>query len=222
MKEERILNVLGKVDEKYIKEADPEVKATRKAPVWTKWAAMAACLCLVVVGALTIPNLQNEPQQGQGNTVQDIAPMVCINDTLYKQSEKQISYAQPKEEFVYLGEIESDVSSDNSITDGIPKKNFQANHAIIGSMVYEYGDDIVVEIKGKYWLYERFEDSGDNNMPVRGGATNDYETQPENESAQPALTDMGMGEPVRGGATNSDEVQQNNEIESTQPAQTNF
>ena len=221
MKEERILNVLGKVDEKYIKEADPEVKAERKAPVWTKWAAMAACLCLVVVGALTIPNLQNEPQQGQGNTVQDIAPMVCINDTLYKQSEKQISYAQPKEEFVYLGEIESDVSSDNSITDGIPKKNFQANHAIIGSMVYEYGDDIVVVIKGKYWLYERFEDSGDNNMPVRGGATNDYEIQPENESAQPALTDTGMGEPVRGGATNSDEVQQNNEIESTQPAQTN-
>lgn len=66
MKEERILNVLGKVDEKYIKEADPEVKAKRKAPVWTKWAAMAACLCLVVVGALTIPNLQNEPPHGQG------------------------------------------------------------------------------------------------------------------------------------------------------------
>lgn len=39
MKEERILNVLGKVDEKYIKEADPEAKAKRNAPVWTKWAA---------------------------------------------------------------------------------------------------------------------------------------------------------------------------------------
>ncbi len=55
MKEERILDALGKVDEKYIKEADPEVKAKRKAPVWTKWAAMAACLCLIVVGAVTIP-----------------------------------------------------------------------------------------------------------------------------------------------------------------------
>ena len=52
MKEERILNVLGKVDEKYIKEADPEVKAKRKAPVWTKWGAMAACLALVVVCAV--------------------------------------------------------------------------------------------------------------------------------------------------------------------------
>ena len=52
MKEERILNVLGKVDEKYIKEADPEVKAKRKAPVWTKWGAMAACLALVVLCAV--------------------------------------------------------------------------------------------------------------------------------------------------------------------------
>lgn len=52
MKEERILNVLGKVDEKYIKEADPEVKSKRKAPAWTKWVAMAACLSLIIAGGL--------------------------------------------------------------------------------------------------------------------------------------------------------------------------
>ncbi len=65
MKEGRILNVLGKVDEKYIKEADPEAKAKRKAPVWTKWAAMAACLCLVLVGVFMAPNFLSEqdPQQ---------------------------------------------------------------------------------------------------------------------------------------------------------------
>ena len=54
MKEERILNVIGKVDEKYIKEADPEAKAKRNAPVWTKWAAMAACLCLVAFGIVGV------------------------------------------------------------------------------------------------------------------------------------------------------------------------
>lgn len=65
MKEERILNVLGKVDEKYIKEADPEVKVKSKAPVWTKWAAMAACLCLVLVGVFVAPNFigEQDPQQ---------------------------------------------------------------------------------------------------------------------------------------------------------------
>ena len=57
MKEERILNVLGKVDEKYIKEADPEAKAKRKASGWTKWVAMAACLALLVVSVPYIANI---------------------------------------------------------------------------------------------------------------------------------------------------------------------
>ena len=37
---------------------------------------------------------------------------------------------------------------------GIPKENFQANHPIVGAKVYQYGNNIVVEIGGKYWLYE--------------------------------------------------------------------
>ena len=188
MTSEKLYEAIGDISDNKIKEAKQVRKA--KQPIWLKWGAMAACLCLVIVGAFMAPNLQNEPQSGQGNNTQDIAPMVCISDTLYKQSAKQISYGELKEEFVYLGEIESEISIDNSITNGIPKKNFQANHAIVGSKVYQFGDDIVIEIKGAYWLYENFEDSSDNNTPVRGGATN------------------------------SNEVQQNNEIESTQPAQT--
>lgn len=70
MKEERILNVLGKVDEKYIKEADPEVKAKRKAPVWTKWGAMAACLCLVIGAITMIPYFgENTPDPQLGEII---------------------------------------------------------------------------------------------------------------------------------------------------------
>lgn len=50
MKEERILNVLGEVDEKYIREADPEIREKRIILPWIKWAAIAACVCLVVLG----------------------------------------------------------------------------------------------------------------------------------------------------------------------------
>ena len=35
-------------------EADPEAKAKRNAPVWTKWAAMAACLCIVAFGIVGV------------------------------------------------------------------------------------------------------------------------------------------------------------------------
>lgn len=48
MKEKRILNILGKVDEKYIEEAAPS-KRTRKSRSWVKWGALAACLCLVAI-----------------------------------------------------------------------------------------------------------------------------------------------------------------------------
>ncbi len=126
---------------------------------WLKWGAMAACLCLVVVSAFVAPTLINQNPVGNIDTppiVTDEAPIVCVNDTLYKQSTKQTAYSELKEEFVYLGKIESEVINDQSISDGIPNKDFQAKHSIVGSKVFQYDSDIVVEINGKYWLYEEF------------------------------------------------------------------
>ena len=66
----------------------------------------------------------------------DIAPMVYVNE---------------KSAFKLLGKIESTVSSSEE-----PKENFQANDDIVGAAVYQYGDNIVVEFEGKYWLYENY------------------------------------------------------------------
>jgi hypothetical protein len=33
------------------------------------------------------------------------------------------------------------------------EENFQANDDIVGSVVYQFGEDIVVEIDGDYWSY---------------------------------------------------------------------
>ncbi len=48
MRKEEFTEVLGEINEKHILEARVERKA--KKPVWVKWSAMAACLCLVAVG----------------------------------------------------------------------------------------------------------------------------------------------------------------------------
>ena len=64
MTNEKLYEVLGDINEKYVKEAREYHKA--KKPVWIKWGAMAACLCLVVVGALGVPALQGE-YGGAGN-----------------------------------------------------------------------------------------------------------------------------------------------------------
>ncbi len=90
----------------------------------------------------------------------DAPPMVYVNGTLYEQNTEQISYGEMKEEFIYLGKIESDVTNNQSSTDGIssidgiPKENFQANIRIVGAEVYQYGDDVVIHTDNKYWLYE--------------------------------------------------------------------
>ncbi len=113
----------------------------------------------MIAAGLIVPKLMNQADDEMGTSfTADAAPMVYVNDTLYKQSTAQISYAELNEEFVYLGEIESEVANDQSISDGVPNKNFQANHSIVGSKIYQYGNDIVIEINGKYWLYENFTD----------------------------------------------------------------
>lgn len=84
----------------------------------------------------------------------DIAPMVYVNDTLYQIVDPQPNIADEKSAFNLLGKIESKVSSLQE-----PKENFQANDDIVGAAVYQYGDSIVVEIEGKYWLYENYQNT---------------------------------------------------------------
>lgn len=99
------------------------------------------------------------------SSIADAAPMIYVNDTLYKQSTNQTSFDELKNDFAYLGTIESDITNlqgnidAGNTLDGVPKENFQANHPIVGSEVYQYGNDIVVRIEGKYWLYEAISDS---------------------------------------------------------------
>ena len=63
----------------------------------------------------------------------------------------------------YLGKIEEDITSNQSTSnDGVPKENYQANSPIIGANVYQYEENIVVEINSKYRLYEVFEVENNN------------------------------------------------------------
>lgn len=69
MKTPKLAKAMNYIDDDLVSGA-VEYKRTKKKNSWMKWGAMAACLCLVVVGALTIPNLQNEPPHGQGTIEQ--------------------------------------------------------------------------------------------------------------------------------------------------------
>lgn len=85
MKEERILNVLGQVDEKYIEEATIEKKAKKNS--WIKWIAIAACFAIVFIGVNVGSNFFWKT--GCGQTSHNITLMdgkvyyTCMNDGLY-------------------------------------------------------------------------------------------------------------------------------------------
>lgn len=144
MKKERFFELLGELDDSLVKDAKMPPKKNSRT-----WGAIAACLALVLCsGALiffTHPNNAAEP------VIADLAPMVYVNDTLYKQSSDQKGYPERKDEFHYLGKILTD-----NPADAVPKENFQANHPIVGCEVYQYGEHVVIKIKDAYWLYTKY------------------------------------------------------------------
>lgn len=146
---------MGEINEKYLVEAVQYQKKDNPHG-WVMWGTLAVCLILCLIVSLNGSLTRYSRQEGGGvSSVGDAPLMVFVNDRLYKQSIQQISYSEMKNEFVYLGKIESDVTQNKStVTDGVPKENFQANYPIVGAEVYQYGDDVVVQFDGKYWLYE--------------------------------------------------------------------
>ncbi len=154
MRKEDFFEVLGELDDDIVKGAETIMK---KKMNWKIWGTMAACLTLVFsIGALFI-NTRKEKDMVIESGTTDVAPMVYVNDTLYKQSSDQQGYPELRDDFVYLGKILSDITNSQSgDTDGVPKENFQANHPIVGCEVYQYGENIVIKINNAYWLYMKY------------------------------------------------------------------
>ena len=109
----------------------------------------------------------------------DIAPMVYVNDTLYQIVDPQPNIADEKSAFNLLGKIQSKVSSLQE-----PKENFQANDDIVGAAVYQYGENIVVGIGGKYWLYENYHSTDLNGNP------DGYDPLPNNQTSAEEVSEQ--------------------------------
>ena len=49
MNEKKLLEAVGEVNDSYVEEA-AGYRKSRKAPLWLRWGAVAACLCVAVLG----------------------------------------------------------------------------------------------------------------------------------------------------------------------------
>lgn len=72
MNAKKFSDAMSELDSKYIDEA-LDYKKKAKKPVWVKWGAMAACLCLIVVAIITVPSMltSQESDGGGGSTIVD-------------------------------------------------------------------------------------------------------------------------------------------------------
>ena len=172
MRKEDLFEILGELDDSIVEEAG---KPVRRRINWKALGTMAACLTLMCIafGSFSftdrfgnrseeapaeeapVQETPGEEMSAEAAVPGDIAPMAYVNDTLYIQSPAQEGYAERREEFSYLGRIESAVTQDRE-----PDQNFQANDPIVGCEVYQYGEDIVIEIDDRYWLYVKKDGEG--------------------------------------------------------------
>ena len=154
----RLAFIIGEIDDDLIVGAIQDNTETRERvfPVWRKYATIAASVAIVIsiIVGLHINSYFRSPNSP---IPADIAPFICVNEMLYNDTSKQLSFDDIEGQLVFIGEIESETTYDPQKSYGLPTEHLQANRSIIGSKVYQYGDDIVVEINGKYWLFEYFD-----------------------------------------------------------------
>ena len=111
-----------------------------------KIVSIGSCFCLMLLLGIGIWHIQNITSYDSASG--DLSPMVYVNDILYRCTSSQPDLTGKEGQLVYLGAISSKVSSSQ-----YPQVDFQANDDIVGSAVYQFGEDIVVEIDGQYWSY---------------------------------------------------------------------
>ena len=164
MKKEDLYEGFGALNDEVLQRSEKEegVMQKRNISKIIRMGGLVACLMMAVgIGVFFINSNRtggtknDEIEEGYSVAIYpDVAPMVYANDTLFKKSLEEVYYEEMLEEFVYVGKIETDITSSQTSTDGVPKENLQANTPIVGSEVYRYGEDIVVKVGGIYWLYE--------------------------------------------------------------------
>lgn len=122
MKEKRLLKAMGKVDGKYIEEASPTQQ--RKKPGWLKWGAMAACLCLVIVGATVLsqqntltPNGISTPGTGGEGRVDGGNEGVMYSVAVYPATENEENVASADTKSLTENE-----ALNNSLAEHLPKQ----------------------------------------------------------------------------------------------------
>lgn len=166
MNAKKFSDAMSELDSKYINEAltyKKEVKQKEKKSSWIKLGSMAACLCLIVVGAVTLSHFIGDHAPVTPPISQEIAYGFTMkgSDVLYLP----ISFSQRKT-FGLIDENETGLTDENTyqitsddLGDVMGIVGNSQDESIIGKTVYHFikfpADDsiCIVEVGGTYEFY---------------------------------------------------------------------
>lgn len=122
MKNKRLLDIVGEVDDRHIAEAAPIEKKSRK-PAWVKWGAMAACLALVVAAGTMMFSNSNTSSVFIGGIEREYKNAYVMGSESYIEwpweyktlSEQYTSVMIDGKEFVSSGKSVDDTMIGNSL-----------------------------------------------------------------------------------------------------------
>ena len=122
MKNPRILDAMGNIDDKLISEAATYKPQKKKTPTWTKWMAAAACLCLIV--AVSSIDLRKPSDVSA-------IPFVKVNDIVYVYDSTGYKTDELPQEYQLIGEVSGNTNSASNAQNG------QASGPKIGEKIYQ-------------------------------------------------------------------------------------
>lgn len=150
MKGERIYKSLNLVDEAYIAESAPVIRAGGKG-AWSKWAAVAACLCLVM-GAATVTVMQ---LSHRGESVQE--QLLAATKTSGAMEAAAIETVLPVEGRIAVYEQIYAGCSADIVTPESPDST-EKLLSFVGDIYVQYGENSWYRVKGmdeiKYLISE--------------------------------------------------------------------
>lgn len=143
MKGNEFLDKMELIDPSYVKAADAKTK--REKTSWVKWSAMAACLCLLIVGASVILN-RNQSQRISFNEV----TYVMYSAPLYGTSVSESISAEEATEILGFEITSAMPSSMRSFDFSYSKVLERENGTLIGVTVEGCKDASVYQSPGIY------------------------------------------------------------------------
>lgn len=131
MNSKRLSEAISEVNDKYYVEA-ANYQPKRKKQTWVKWGAIAACLCLVIIGSLVVPNIL-EGGHDNTNVTPSVYPYVMVNDVIYLIDPDGYAASELPDEYVEIGKIEGNTSADKA-------QNWYSQGCKEGEAVYQSAD----------------------------------------------------------------------------------